>query len=167
MKRIGLVGFSGSGKSSIAQLAKVSGYRTVDTDSLIMERYGLEQFEKIVDGDDVGFRAVESEMISEALMSDSEIVAFGGGFHLEHEAIEKVRTDGIRLVCLRSSFDTIINRVGDRPLLKKLGMKGYRDLFEQRKQLYAECADFTVDTGERPINEIWFEVERIWNLIFQ
>jgi shikimate kinase len=167
MKKIGLMGFSGSGKSSLAELAQVSGFRTVDSDLLLIERFGPNEFFRIIDGDDADFRSMESEVIMDALKSDAQIVAFGGGFHSGHKAFKSVLFSGMKLIYLRTSFDEIKDRVKDRPLFKKLGMEQYRSLFEERMPLYAECADFTVDANGRPLKELWIEVERTWNLIFR
>jgi shikimate kinase len=167
MKKIGLAGFSGSGKSSLAEIAKRSGLLTADTDALLIERYGLNEFLQIIDGDDTDFRSMESEVIADALNSDAQMVAFGGGFHAGHKAFGDAVSSGIRLIYLRTSFDEIRDRIKDRPLFKKLGMEKYRSLFEERMSLYAGCADFTVDAGERSLKELWIEVEKIWNLIFR
>jgi shikimate kinase len=167
MKRIGLIGFSGSGKSSLAKLAELSGFKTVDTDSVITERYGRDEFCRIIDGDDADFRAIESEVIADALKSDAEIFAFGGGFHSGHTAFEKAVSSGMKLIYLRVSFDEIKDRVTDRPLFKKLGMEQYRMLFEERAPFYSECAGFTVDADGRSPEDIWLEVRKIWNLIFR
>lgn len=167
MKSIGLIGFSGSGKSSLAKLAKLSGFKTVDTDSVITERYGPDEFCRIIDGDDAGFRAIESEVIADALKSDAEIFAFGGGFHSGHPAFERVASSAMKLIYLRVSFDEIKDRVTDRPLFKKLGLEKYRMLFEERAPFYSGCAGFTVDADGRSQDDVWLEVGRIWNLIFR
>lgn len=167
MKRIGFIGFSGSGKSSLTKLAQETGFKTVDTDSLMIERFGFNEFFRIIDGDDAGFRSMESEVIKDALKSDAQIIAFGGGFHQGHKSFGNVMIPSVKLVYLRTAFDDIVDRVKDRPLFIKLGIEKYRMLFEERAPLYAGCADFTVDAGERSLNGIWLEVERIWNLIFR
>ncbi|HSW61496.1 MAG TPA: shikimate kinase, partial [bacterium] len=81
MKRIGFVGFSGSGKSSLMNIAGSAGFRTVDTDAAILSKYGTGPFDAILNGNEEGFRCVESETISYCIKSDAQIFAFGGGFH--------------------------------------------------------------------------------------
>jgi len=165
MKRIGLVGFSGSGKSSVVETAGKRGFKTADTDRSIRSEFGDEPFEMISFGDEDPFRKIESEVIRKILETDTQLIAFGGGFHYLHKAFPAVESAGVKLVYLKASIDELSDRFGDRPLFKKLGMEGYRELFNERRPLYEKCADFTVDTADRPVNEIWFEVERIWNLI--
>jgi shikimate kinase len=165
MKRIGLIGFSGSGKSSIAEMAEKKGYKTADTDRWIQSESGDGAFEQLILEDETPFREMESDVIRKIIKTDVQIVAFGGGFHYLHKAFSEVESSRIKLVYLKESFDELFNRAADRPLFKKLGTEGYRKLFDQRMPLYEKCADFTVETKKRSVNDIWFEVEKIWNLI--
>lgn len=166
MRRLGLIGFSGSGKSSLLAFALKSGFKTVDTDSLI-EKRDPEAFKLLENGMEDEFRALETSVISDALKSDFDFAAFGGGIHFVHPAWKEIYESSLKLVYLRSSFGNLAGRFDERPLCRKLGMKDYEMLFRSRCPLYEKAAAFVVDTDGRGLNEIWSEVFEIWNSLFQ
>jgi Shikimate kinase len=166
MRRLGLIGFSGSGKSSLAAIASKSGFKTVDTDSLI-EKQNPEAFRLLEDGTEDDFRTLETSVISEVLKSDFDFAAFGGGIHFAHPAWKEIYESSLKLVYLRSSFENLAGRFEERPLCRKLGLEGYEKLFKSRCPLYEKAAAFVVDTDGRGLSEIWSEVFEIWNSLFQ
>ena len=167
MKRLGFIGFPGSGKTSLAETAAKSGFKAVDSDALIeLDLPGCAE-KMLGDGREEDFRKVETSVIRGILKSDFQFVAFGGGVHYGHSVWSDIYKSGLKLIYLRSSFENLQNRFAERPLYKKLGQDGYRKLYETRCPLYEKAASFVVDTDERGLNEIWSEVEEIWNLLFQ
>ena len=166
MRRLGLIGFSGSGKSSLAALASKNGFNTIDTDALIKEK-DPKVFDLLEQDREKDFRTLETSVISGILKSDFDIAAFGGGVHYAHPVWKDIRESGLKLVYLRSSFEDLIGRFEERPLYKKLGREGYERLFLARCPLYEKAAAFVVDTEGRGLNEIWSEIEEIWNSLFQ
>jgi shikimate kinase len=165
MKRLGLIGFSGSGKSSLAAIASKNGFKTVDTDSLI-EKQSPEAFKLLEDGMEDNFRMLETSVISEVLKSDFDFAAFGGGIHFAHPAWKEIYESSLKLVYLRSSFENLTGRFEARPLCIRLGLEGYERLFKSRVSLYEKAATFVVDTDGRGLSEIWSEVFEIWNSLF-
>ena len=120
MKSIILIGFMGSGKSTVARaLSELSGLSFADIDELIEERYKMtvsDFFEKF--GEDE-FRKVEGEVLSDLLESGEEmIIATGGGlpvFLKDKALLSKGLT-----VYLEVDPQTVLSRLdGDstRPLL--------------------------------------------------
>ena len=166
MKRLGLIGFSGSGKSSLAAIASKNGFTTVDTDSLI-EKQSPEAFGLLGNGREDEFRTLETSVISDVLKSDFDFAAFGGGVHFAHPAWKEIYKNSLKLVYLRSSFENLAGRFGERPLCRKLGLESYEKLFRSRCPLYEKAAAFVVDTDGRGLSEIWSEVFEIWNSLFQ
>jgi len=166
MRRIGLIGFSGSGKSSLAAIASQNGFTTVDTDSLI-EKQNPEVFELLENGREDEFRTLETSVISEVLKSDFDFAAFGGGVHFAHPVWKGIYKSSLKLVYLRSSFENLAGRFEERPLYRKLGLESYKRLFRSRVPLYEKAAAFVVDTDGRGLNEIWSEVFEIWNSLFR
>ena len=165
MRRLGLIGFSGSGKTSLAAIASKNGFKTVDTDSLI-EKQNPEAFGLLENGMEDDFRKLETSVISKVLKSDFDFAAFGGGVHYAHPAWKEIYRSGLKLVYLRSTFENLIGRFEGRPLYKKLGREGYEKLFLARLPLYEKAAAFVVDTDGRGLSEIWSEIEEIWNSLF-
>lgn len=165
MRRLGLIGFSGSGKSSLLDIASKNGFTTVDTDSLI-EKQSPEAFMLLEDGREDDFRTLETSVISKVLKSDFDFAAFGGGVHFAHPVWKEIYESSLKLVYLRSSFENLAGRFEERPLCRKLGMKGYERFFKLRCPLYEKAATFVVDTDGRGLSEIWPEVFEIWNSLF-
>ena len=166
MRRLGLIGFSGSGKSSLAYLAAKSGFAAVDSDTLIKAE-NPNAANLLENGREEDFRTLETSVISVILKSDFDFAAFGGGVHFAHPAWKEIYDSGLKLVYLRSSFENLVGRFEERPLYKKLGREGYEKLFSERLPLYEKAAAFVVDTDGRGLSEIWSEVFEIWNSLFQ
>ncbi|MBR4531802.1 hypothetical protein IKO70_05270 [bacterium] len=166
MRRLGLIGFSGSGKSSLVMLAAKNGFKAVDSDALI-EKKNPDAVELLENGREDDFRTLETSVISKVLESDFDFAAFGGGVHYAHPAWKEIYRSGLKLVYLRSTFENLIGRFEERPLCKKLGREGYEKLFSARLPLYEKAAAFVVDTDGRGLNEIWSEIEEIWNSLFR
>ncbi len=156
MKRnIVLIGFMGTGKSSIGrELATRMGCAFVDIDCKIEEDTGMripEIFEKY--GEDY-FRECEKAAVRKVSNRRGMVIATGGGTIKNPENVKLLRQRGV-LVCLTASVDTILARTskrGNRPLLASADNDERRSiiekLMEERKELYAQ-ADYTVDTSEK------------------
>ena len=77
--RVVLVGFSGSGKSSIARLLSTKlGWKLVDTDADIENRLGTTVPEIFASKGEQFFRQIEREMLLEVLSTDNAVIATGG-----------------------------------------------------------------------------------------
>lgn len=143
-----LVGFMGSGKSTVgALLADTLGVPCVDLDALVEERRGgsvREIFER--DGE-AAFRQAEHEALEAVIDGPPAVVACGGGVVLSDENRSLLAGAGT-VVYLRVSADEAIARIGDvtgRPLLAGApGMAGA--LLRSRESLYEAVADLSVDT---------------------
>ena len=103
---IGLIGFSGVGKTAIAEIASEEGILVCDTDRYIVEREGMEIpqiFEKL--GEE-GFRDIESDSIETLLDAGFELVSFGGGVHYSHSSYMVISESPIYLIYIhhRSSL---------------------------------------------------------------
>ncbi len=165
MRRLALIGFSGSGKTSLAGMAWSIGLKSADSDAEL-ERLTGRTIAGILDsGDECGFRQLESEVISGLLAQDFSFLAFGGGVHAAHPVWGEILQSRVPVLYLRGSFDEFLARAADRPLLRQLGVDGYRDLYEKRLPLYERSANFTVDVSHRTLGEIWSEIETLWKYI--
>lgn len=148
MKNIVLIGFMGSGKSTVAnRLAKRLGYRFVDTDSAIEEVTGL-TVERIFAKHGVKrFRGEEALLASKLADKENLVIATGGGLVLRGENARLLQKNGI-LIGLRATTDTILRRVRNkrtRPLLTKGNIREtVNKLLEERKEAYA-IAELTID----------------------
>lgn len=147
-----LVGPMGVGKTTIGKkLAKKLGIPFIDTDQLVARSNGPidEIFEK--QGESV-FRRLEEEAVLEAISTPS-VVATGGGAILSDQT--RTALTGAKVVYLATDGRHIANRLvgGNRPLLKD-GISDWRRIYESRKELYEQVADFTVDTSKMALKSI-------------
>ncbi|AFI05645.1 shikimate kinase [Helicobacter cetorum] len=145
MEHLVLIGFMGSGKSSLAQeLGLILKLEVLDTDMLISERVGLnikEIFEKF--GED-NFRMLERNLIDELKsLKTPHIISTGGGI-IMHDNFKGLGTT----FYLKIDFESLIKRLSahernKRPLLKNLTQA--KELFESRQGLYEENASFIIN----------------------
>ena len=107
LKNIVLIGFMGSGKSSIArELSHALGYPMVDTDALIVEQAGKPIRKIFEDEGEDAFRDLESTILRnlEGSQPTRRIIATGGGVILRPENREILRRLGFVVWLVVSTF---------------------------------------------------------------
>ena len=163
-KPVVLIGPMGVGKTTVGKkLAKNLGVDFVDTDSLVVKKHG--SISKIFEtaGEEV-FRGFESQALEEALNTNS-VIATGGGAVLR-DANRKLLAERAIVVYLSTTGKHMAARLlaGRRPLLKN-GVSDWRRIYEERKPLYEETANFEVPTSDKTILKTVHEiVEKIDSL---
>lgn len=171
MKNVVLIGFMGTGKTSVGRLlAARLGCSFHDLDKKIEERCGMSIPAMFAEHGEPYFRAREKEAVQEAAVRTNLIIATGGGTVKDAENVALLRQNGI-LVALTADVDTILQRTasrGARPVLDQADAGDRRAaverLLEERRRLY-EGADITVDTtGRSPLEvaEYIVQATRIW-----
>ncbi|MBD2871502.1 shikimate kinase [Paenibacillus arenilitoris] len=147
--KIVLIGFMGTGKSTISRLLSGRlGWARLDGDEEI-ERVSGKRISDIFAADgEAGFRRIETTVLESLLKDESPaIVATGGGAVLS-EYNRSLMLDHAWVVALKASPEHIIERVksdSSRPLLQGDAAERVHTLLEQRKHAY-DFAHFTVDT---------------------
>ncbi|ABO49555.1 shikimate kinase [Desulforamulus reducens MI-1] len=157
MKNIVLVGFMGSGKSSIGhRLARKLGYQFVDTDYAIEEVTGLTVEQIFAKHGIKRFRGEEVLLVSKLADKEGVVIATGGGLVLNSQNVEKLQQNGI-FICLQASPETICKRVKNkrtRPLLARGNLKEkVIKLLQERKDAY-DMADLTISTDHLEPDDI-------------
>ena len=152
-----LIGFMGSGKSTVGRrLATRRGWPCRDTDEMIAARYGISITDFFAKRGEEAFREAETEMLR-SLPAQPWVIVTGGGIILREVNVELLRTLGT-LVHLIANEDTLFERAtrrGTRPLLQTNNPRqAFNDLFQQRRSLYLEAADLTIDTSELQHEEV-------------
>lgn len=147
-----LVGFMGSGKTTIGRLlAARLGYPFVDSDRKLESRVGMTVTEIFAEKGEEYFRAREKEIISRLSRYTGTVIATGGGVVLDGDNVQRLRRNGV-LILLQASPEVILERTGrrqNRPLLAvEEREERVRALLAQREDLYAKAADAVVDTSE-------------------
>lgn len=141
-----LIGMPGVGKSSVGVvLAKILGYRFMDSDLLIQEQEGKLLSEIMEEKGIEGFIEVENR-VNASINCEKYVIATGGSAIYGKEAMEHFRTIG-KVVYLKSDYETIKSRLGDlktRGVVLKDG-QDLLDLYNERVPLYEKYADVVVD----------------------
>ena len=157
IKNIVLIGFMGSGKTTVGQvLAKELAYNFVDTDDLVETRAGMAIGKIFETQGEQAFRQSETEALSEAMTMDKVIVSTGGGI-VTIEANNILLSKGL-VVYLEASPKQIYANVKNdtsRPLLQ--GGNVYQKIctmLEDREGLYKQAAHYTVKVDNKTPKEI-------------
>lgn len=163
-RSIFLIGMMGSGKSSTGPvLAEILKYKYVDLDVLI-EKLTKKTIDKVFseEGEEY-FRDLETQCLQEIIKLPSVVVSTGGGVVLKKENWGILR-QGI-IVWLDINKEIALNRLNSkdniRPLLKgNLDIK-YEEIFETRKDIYAQ-ADLRVEINNEGVKNV---AEKILNTL--
>ncbi len=150
MRSLALIGFMGSGKTSVGrELARRLGWPFVDTDELVERRAGRPIPEIFARDGEAAFRALEREAVREAARLRPAVIACGGGVPLDPANVQELRRT-CRLVLLEADLPTVLARVGggeNRPLLRGDPEGRAQRLLVERTPRYREVADLAVDTS--------------------
>jgi shikimate kinase len=157
MGNIVLVGFMGTGKSTVAEaLARRLGWTKIDLDAKIEEEEGKTISQIFAEHGEPYFRQAETAMLRKALEGQTgQIIATGGGAVLAEEN-RRLMLKHAFVVALTADEQTIVQRVKDdpnRPLLQGDVARRVRLLMEQRKDAY-RFAPVQIDTTDKEVDEI-------------
>ena len=143
--RIYLIGFMGSGKSSLGKiLAHKLNYAFVDLDDIIEEKAEKKITDIFKDDGEQAFRSIEQECLAKTFSFTNTVIATGGGTPCFFDNMEMMNQNGIS-VYLKFSSGILASRLfdnpGERPLLaqhkSKQDLKNYIDsLLKDREQFY-------------------------------
>ena len=161
MNNIILIGFMGSGKSSVGRYMEESeGFALIDTDEYIEKQQNDSINNIFANKGEEYFRNLEMECIKEliALNTDMTVISVGGGLPMRGENQKLLKELG-KIVYLRATVDTLVSRLTDdttRPLLKGGNLRQkITELFEKREATYEGIADIVIDTDNYSPKEIY------------
>lgn len=122
MKRIFLIGYMGSGKTTLGRaFAKDTGLSFIDLDWFIEERAHRTVSQLFTEEGEEGFRRLERKMLHEVSEFEDVIIACGGGTPCYYDNMDFMLQSGIT-VYLDASQDVLFRRLkiasANRPLLK-------------------------------------------------
>jgi shikimate kinase len=144
-KNIVLTGVMGCGKSILGKLAAAKlNMPFTDLDEFIEARESVkikEIFEKFGEKE---FRKIESRAVAEVSGKTGRVIATGGGVILKKENIAALKQNGV-IIYIYRPVELILKTLKEtesRPLLKNSGLT---DIFNARKSLYENSADYTVE----------------------
>lgn len=154
MNNIVLIGMPGCGKSTVGVvLAKIIGYKFLDTDLLIQEKTGKLLQEMINELGNNAFLEIEANVI-ETIDCERHIIATGGSAVLIPRGVAKLKSQG-KLVYLKHPFDEISNRISNldtRGITLEEGQT-LKDLYDYRSPIYEKVADIIIDANGLSIEQ--------------
>ncbi len=149
-----LIGFMGSGKSSIGkQLATRLQYDYLDTDALVISKTGKSIAALFETEGEARFRACETETLEELSSSSKKsfVLSTGGGIILSEQNRTILKSLGT-VIWLNASPDVLFERAtrkSHRPLLDvEYPRRTFDDLLAKRLLLYRETCDLEIDTTQ-------------------
>ena len=142
MNNIFLIGFMGTGKSSIAkEIERKYNKEYIELDELIEQRAAISISEIFNVYGEEYFRDLETKTL-ESLECQNSVISCGGGIVLRDKNVSLLNKMG-KAIWLKAEPDTIYERIknaGDRPLLKKnMSVDYITTLMNSRLEKY-ECA---------------------------
>lgn len=154
---IALVGFMGTGKSTVGQIAaSMLGFRFVDTDEMI-EGMAQKRIADIFTSDgEARFREYEREVVTQLKEMNHTVISTGGGMVTNPENLASLKQHAL-VVCLWCSAEGIFKRVGHqthRPLLRvENPLERIRTLLAERAPAYRQ-ADVLLSSEFRKPREV-------------
>lgn len=154
-KLIYLLGFMGSGKTTVGELlARELGWPFVDLDSVIEAGQGITIREIFERAGEPFFRQLERAALTEASKTTPSVIALGGGTFVQQENIAFIRESGGATIWLDCSLDELrerCSRIDNRPLFRD--EQSFAQLLEQRLPYY-RLAEFRVSTEGREPEDV-------------
>ncbi len=161
MQRIFLTGLAGAGKSTVGPLvARLLGWRFIDTDVLIAERTHLSVAQTFATFGEAHFRQLEAEALTTASEQEAVVIATGGGAIIAEANRSLMRQRGLTMY-LDTSVDLAWQRIqacldssdaaGVRPLLAAAdGQQKLEALYRARQQWYEQAELHLTTDGQAP-----------------
>ncbi len=143
-----LAGMPGCGKTTVgAALSKKLGWKLIDTDALVVEKYGNISDIFATRGEEY-FRKLECGAAEYAAAQNDAVISTGGGCLINDRNVNTFRRHG-KIIYLKTEIAELLRRLKDddtRPLLKGDAEANLKNLYARRAHIYEQAADYTLST---------------------
>ena len=157
-----LIGYRGSGKTTVAQaLAGQLGWPWLDADAELERRSGRSIRQIFAESGEPAFRDLESAVVADLARLDGHVVALGGGAVVREQNRRAIAGRG-SVVWLKASAQSLDARIAAdpttgqrRPSLTGQGsLDEIRELLAHREPIYEQCANLVIDADTLAPDEI-------------
>ncbi len=166
--RIFLIGFIGSGKTTIGKnLSRALKYKFVDTDEEIEKKEAMSLKELIRKRGENFFRKIEWELIKELREEEKIVVALSSGAGASESIMDFIKSIGL-VIYLNPEWDVIAKRIEEKKKLlpEKINIENLYSVYLLRNKIYKK-ADIVVNFyGYEEVNEIIKRIERLIKEIY-
>ena len=154
---IALIGFNGTGKTSVCRLlAQKLGKKVVSTDDAFIKKTNLSASKYVKKHGIDKFREIESLVIEKMCEMDECIFDTHCSIVARNENIVNLKRNSF-VVMLTSDLKTISSRIrssGEIPLsMQNDYLNEVKDIFQNHEQKFMNAADFTIDTSSMSAEE--------------
>jgi shikimate kinase len=167
IQNIALIGFMGTGKSSVGQLvAQQLHFTFLDTDHVIEARTNKSISDIFAHDGEPTFRDLEKKIVAELALRKKTVISTGGGLPVNPDNLASLKSHSL-VVCLWASAEKIWDRVHNqshRPLLNEPDpLAKIKKLLEQREPFYRQ-ADVLLNTEMRALKDVAQQVIHQYHL---
>jgi len=175
MKRLFLIGYMGTGKTTIGrELAEALNLEFIDLDNYIEYRYQKTVGQLFEEFGEDGFRDIERRVLREIGEFENVVVSAGGGTPCFYDNMEYMKQAG-KTIYLKSSPEALAKRLNTwkekRPLIKDKDEKElylFIDENLRKREPYYSTADLVFETEElESKEEVHKFVEKLIDIIKQ
>ena len=164
MPNIYLVGFMGSGKSTLGiLLSNTLNFNFIDTDKLIEKRNSMSISNMFKTKGELFFRDEEKKILKEIIKLNKTIISTGGGMPCFNNNIETLNKHG-KTIYLDYDIETLYLRLkkdNNRPLLNNKSLKkNIQKTLNTRKEIYNKC-NYTILCKNLNQDEILREINSL------
>ncbi len=164
MTIIFLVGFMGSGKTSIGcELATCLEYQFIDLDDLIAKETNTTINEIFAQYGEAYFRQLEHKMLKNIIKYQDTVVALGGGTYIEQKNRKLIKKLGIS-IWLQCELAVILSRLANdnsRPLNRN--PQQMQKLLESRLLIYQQT-DFQINVTNLTIQDAAEQIKKLMTI---
>lgn len=154
-----LVGFMGSGKSSLARLLDE---QFIDMDVCLENILEMSITDYFALHGEASFRAAETALLEQLLQGD-HVIATGGGV-VNSPVNRSLLKQSELVIYLKADFDTLYARLlqdvsQKRPIFLQSSKEELASLFQQRQPYYESVATVTIEVSRLSLDELAQEIK--------
>ncbi|MFY0484128.1 shikimate kinase [Flavobacterium sp. PLA-1-15] len=170
MKKIVILGYMGSGKTTIAKLlSEKIKMKVLDLDEIIEGRVNLSVKAIFETKGEIYFRKIEHQIFSELMANDENIIlSLGGGTPCYAGNHLLLNGEGVTSIYLKASIETLYERLSraktERPLLSEMEKEEMKEFIAKHlfdRSYYYNQASFKVAVDGKNLETIVREIENI------